>query len=329
MIVSVSFKPWQDNPQLIFESLNSTGMALTQADIVRNYVWMGHPEPEQAQLYETHWRPMYRSGWLGNRRTEYLTVERVLPQKDMLAPEWQQMLGPDWKDPSPLAVLRQRQEQATSTACNSTGPHRAARYPVCQSAEEVPMSSAVPFPKRLPRRTSSIFIPEHDPEGRPIASWLREFAYAKQTELASYRQHEMPDDAEIASLIEQAIYRTSKAISERAIEDPTRYLFRIYRNSVDAAIRKTVKVFGMEPEVLAQVATSNASPEDELLTTLTRKKVMNAMDEKGRALWEKHLLGYDLDELAEEEGQTADYLGQRLRRATERALRRIQRGTFL
>jgi hypothetical protein len=49
------------------------------------------------------------------------------------------------------------------------------------------------------------------------------------------------------------------------------------------------------------------------------------MDEKGRELWEKHLLGYQLDELAAAEGYSTDYLGQRLRRAIERALRRLQR----
>ncbi len=58
MVVSVSLKPGRDNPQLIFESLNSTGMALTQADLVRNYVLMAHPEPEQTEWYETYWRPL-------------------------------------------------------------------------------------------------------------------------------------------------------------------------------------------------------------------------------------------------------------------------------
>jgi Protein of unknown function DUF262 len=44
MIISVALSPGQDNPQLIFESLNSTGVKLAQADLVRNYVLMGHPE---------------------------------------------------------------------------------------------------------------------------------------------------------------------------------------------------------------------------------------------------------------------------------------------
>lgn len=48
----------QDNPQLIFESMNSTGKALSQADLVRNYVLMGLEPEHQSQLYDDYWRPM-------------------------------------------------------------------------------------------------------------------------------------------------------------------------------------------------------------------------------------------------------------------------------
>lgn len=58
MIVSVSLSPGQDNPQLIFESLNSTGVKLAQADLVRNYVLMGHPEQVQTDWYLKYWRPL-------------------------------------------------------------------------------------------------------------------------------------------------------------------------------------------------------------------------------------------------------------------------------
>lgn len=58
MVVSVLLKAGQDDPQAIFESLNSTGMALAQADLVRNYVLMGHAEPCQTQWYERYWRPL-------------------------------------------------------------------------------------------------------------------------------------------------------------------------------------------------------------------------------------------------------------------------------
>lgn len=47
-----------DNPQMIFESMNSTGKALTQADLIRNFVLMGLPHEQQTRLYEDYWRPM-------------------------------------------------------------------------------------------------------------------------------------------------------------------------------------------------------------------------------------------------------------------------------
>ncbi|HYU72272.1 MAG TPA: DUF262 domain-containing protein, partial [Ktedonobacteraceae bacterium] len=53
-VVDISLEP-RDNPQLIFEGLNSTGIALSQADLIRNYVLMGLDHQEQEQLYRTYW----------------------------------------------------------------------------------------------------------------------------------------------------------------------------------------------------------------------------------------------------------------------------------
>ena len=44
-----------DNAQLIFESLNSTGLALTEGDKIRNYVLMGLPAQHQTKYYDTYW----------------------------------------------------------------------------------------------------------------------------------------------------------------------------------------------------------------------------------------------------------------------------------
>lgn len=44
-----------DDAQLIFESLNSTGLDLTEADMIRNFVLMGRKRPEQEKLYENYW----------------------------------------------------------------------------------------------------------------------------------------------------------------------------------------------------------------------------------------------------------------------------------
>lgn len=61
IIVDVSLDRSHDNPQLIFESMNSTGLDLTQADLIRNYVLMGLELEEQTQLYEEFWFPMEQS----------------------------------------------------------------------------------------------------------------------------------------------------------------------------------------------------------------------------------------------------------------------------
>ena len=57
-IVDIALSRDQDNPQLIFESMNSTGRELSQADLIRNFILMGLEPTHQTRLYEEHWRPM-------------------------------------------------------------------------------------------------------------------------------------------------------------------------------------------------------------------------------------------------------------------------------
>lgn len=60
-LVDISLDREHDNPQLIFESMNSTGKALSQADLIRNYILMGLSPHLQGDLYKIHWRPMEKS----------------------------------------------------------------------------------------------------------------------------------------------------------------------------------------------------------------------------------------------------------------------------
>ena len=57
-IISVALNPAVDDPQKIFESLNSTGTNLSQADLIRNYVFINIDPTFQNRLYENHWFPM-------------------------------------------------------------------------------------------------------------------------------------------------------------------------------------------------------------------------------------------------------------------------------
>lgn len=92
MIVDISLDKDHDNPQLIFESLNSTGLDLSQADLIRNYILMGLDSKDQEDIYNDYWYPMEKSFghneyiWQFNRfMRDYLTVKtRQIPNIDQV-----------------------------------------------------------------------------------------------------------------------------------------------------------------------------------------------------------------------------------------------------
>ncbi|MGN0750378.1 MAG: DUF262 domain-containing protein, partial [Treponema sp.] len=72
----------EDNPQLIFESLNSTGLDLTEADKIRNFILMGLDAKKQEEYYESYWNKIEKftaynvSGFIRN----YLTlIQKKIP----------------------------------------------------------------------------------------------------------------------------------------------------------------------------------------------------------------------------------------------------------
>ena len=58
LVVDIALNSREDNPQRIFESLNSTGLDLSQADLIRNFLLMGLSAPQQQMLYQSYWWPM-------------------------------------------------------------------------------------------------------------------------------------------------------------------------------------------------------------------------------------------------------------------------------
>ncbi|RVY64885.1 DUF262 domain-containing protein [Helicobacter pylori] len=58
MIVWIALKKEKDDPQLIFESMNSKGIELTQTDLIRNYILMGLEPEKQKIFYKKYWRAM-------------------------------------------------------------------------------------------------------------------------------------------------------------------------------------------------------------------------------------------------------------------------------
>ncbi|HEY5540874.1 MAG TPA: DUF262 and DUF1524 domain-containing protein [Coriobacteriia bacterium] len=60
-VVHVGLFPGEDNPQMIFESLNATGEDLMKADLIRNFLLMNLPLTDQESIYNRYWFPMETS----------------------------------------------------------------------------------------------------------------------------------------------------------------------------------------------------------------------------------------------------------------------------
>lgn len=80
VIIFVALEHNVDNPQLIFESLNSTGLELSQADLIRNFILMGLLPDEQKKLYNDYWHKIEilferNNGNFDKFIRDYLTVK--------------------------------------------------------------------------------------------------------------------------------------------------------------------------------------------------------------------------------------------------------------
>ena len=58
IFVEISLERGKDDPQRIFESLNSTGLDLSQSDLIRNYILMDLDPKNQNKIFEQIWNPI-------------------------------------------------------------------------------------------------------------------------------------------------------------------------------------------------------------------------------------------------------------------------------
>ncbi len=84
MIVEIALEKGKDDPQLIFESMNSKGIELTQTDLIRNYIVMETEIEKQEGFYNKYWRAM-EEDFKQNKKLfdrfvrHYLTIKTKIP----------------------------------------------------------------------------------------------------------------------------------------------------------------------------------------------------------------------------------------------------------
>ncbi len=69
-IVAIGLEIGEDDPQVVFESINATGVQLKGLDLIRNYLMMGENSDRQKHLYETYWVPLEE--WLKTNLNEFI-----------------------------------------------------------------------------------------------------------------------------------------------------------------------------------------------------------------------------------------------------------------
>ena len=99
MFVEISLERDKDNPQRIFESLNSTGLELSQADLIRNYILMGLKRKAQNKIYENYWEHIEQlakdestnSSKVSDYIRDYLTLgNKKIPNKNKVYQEFKE-----------------------------------------------------------------------------------------------------------------------------------------------------------------------------------------------------------------------------------------------
>lgn len=85
-IVFIELDREKDDPQLIFESINSTGLNLSEADLIRNFILMDKKHAEQNYLFETYWskiEKLLKNNNISSYIRDYLTMkENSIPKQN-------------------------------------------------------------------------------------------------------------------------------------------------------------------------------------------------------------------------------------------------------
>src|SRR5690606_39240217 len=107
IFVEVSLERGKDDPQRIFESLNSTGLDLSHSDLIRNVILMDLPPADQERIFESIWNPIEENAKDLTKETslvsalirDYLTLKnKKIPNKNKVYQEFKVLFQDKDKD---------------------------------------------------------------------------------------------------------------------------------------------------------------------------------------------------------------------------------------
>lgn len=150
MLVDVTLERGMDDPQLIFESLNSTGVNLSASDLIRNFILMSLTEKDQTRLYRDYWgkiEDLFRGSdrVFSNFIRDYLALRSrsaKLERSDLVYTAFRRAFGGIGQDPDALEALLvdllRRARQYAAFAVGSGTDERARAFAQLRHLADVP-----------------------------------------------------------------------------------------------------------------------------------------------------------------------------------------------
>jgi predicted transport protein len=150
MLVDVTLERGVDDPQLIFESLNSTGVSLSASDLIRNFILMSLTEKAQTRLYRDYWgkiEDLFRGSdrVFANFIRDYLALRSKsakLERSDLVYTAFRRTFGGIGHDPDALEALLtdllRRARQYAAFAVGSGTDERARAFAQLRHLADVP-----------------------------------------------------------------------------------------------------------------------------------------------------------------------------------------------
>ncbi len=102
IFVEISLERGKDDPQRIFESLNSTGLDLSQSDLIRNFILMDLDPKDQNRIFDQIWNPIEENArdlskqksMVSDYIRDYLTLRnKKIPNKNKVYHEFKKLYG--------------------------------------------------------------------------------------------------------------------------------------------------------------------------------------------------------------------------------------------
>jgi DNA-directed RNA polymerase specialized sigma24 family protein len=190
------------------------------------------------------------------------------------------------------------------------------------------MSPVLPFEPSPTREALEPFfwIRNVDDRGNAVDQCFVDAAYQKVADFRRYRRNDLRDDAVRAEIVEQAVYRSSRAQKTEPVRDVPGYIFRTFMRLVDEHIGRENRLECHDAPKLDQLLQREGnSTVTDIETAIARREVLDAMDGETRWACTRRLCGYEVQEIAAELNISPDCLSTRLRRGIREAAEKLIR----